>query len=70
MPDKRGTDNRGSTVIHMSDSFSRKNFFSYLINALNYLHFTMLAGNWFQIFGPMYHIDCLDTVFLYDMAII
>ena len=28
----------------------------------------MLAGYWFQIFGPMYLIDCLETVFLHDMG--
>ena len=56
-------------VVQMSDSFSRKQIFAFLIKVIDDLHFFMFSGNWFQIFGPMYLIDCLDTVCLHDMGI-
>ena len=55
----------------MSDSSLRKKISAFLIiYALDYLLFSMLSGNWFQIFGPMYLKDCLNAVFLHDMDII
>ena len=52
------------------DCCSRKNALDFLTNVLKDLHSFIFAGNSFQIFGPMYLIDCFVTVFLHDIGMI
>ena len=49
---------------------SRKNALDFLTNALKDLHSFIFSGSLFQIFGPMYRIDCFVTVFLHGIDMI
>ena len=48
------------------DCCSKKNALDFLTNVLKDLHSFIFSGNSFQIFGPMYLIDCFVTLFLHD----
>ena len=49
---------------------SRKNTLDFFKNVLKDLHNFILSGNSFQIFGPMYLIDCFVTLFLHIVGMI
>ena len=55
--------------VYKFDCCSRKNALDFLTNVLKNLHSFIFSGNSFQIFGPMYLIDCFVTVFLHDIGI-
>ena len=57
-------------TVYWFDCCSRKNALAFLTNVLKDLHSFIFSGNSFQIFGPMYLIDCFVTVFLHNLFII
>ena len=57
-------------TVYKFNCCSRKNALDFLTNVLKDLHSFIFSGNSFQIFGPMYLIDCFVTVFLHNIGMI
>ena len=57
-------------TVYKFDCCSKKNALDFLTNLLKDLHSFIFSGNLFQIFEPMYLIDCFVTVFLHDIGMI
>ena len=58
--------------VYKFDCCLRKNALDFLTNILKDLdlHSFIFSGNSFQIFRPMYLIDCFVIVFLHDIGMI